>query len=182
MTVIRKSDTPAPLDISRLNVGPPLADENDPKASSHGGALVALEARIPKRYRDDIKPVAQVAPRRAIAPPTKGKKTGPNVRYLSPREMLEYSQDLYAAGIIGFEDYEAMAFQPDLHPHFNKTIGALTGQCAAPDRPRDFIRHWQDRLNYVQRYYAADAFEVRQAIRIIKALIAFPQHDDIVFN
>lgn len=182
MTVIRKSDTPAPLDISRLNVGPPLADDDGPNFN-RGGALVALEARIPNRHREDVKPAVRKGPRPAIAPPSKGnRKTGPNVRYLSPRQMLEYSQNLYAAGIIGFEDYEAMAFQPDLHPDFNKTIGALTGQSAAPDRPRDFIRHWQDRLNYVQRYYAADAFEVRQAIRIIKALIAFPQHDDIIFN
>lgn len=182
MTVIRKPDTPAPLDISRLNIGPPIADDAAPKIAT-GGALVALETRAPKRHREDVKPISRSAPRPAIAPPTaRGRKAGPSARYLSPREMLEYSQDLYAAGIIGFEDYEAMAFQPDLHPDFNKTIGALTGQCAAPDRPRDFIRHWQDRLNYVQRYYPADAHEVRQANRILKALMAFPQHGDIVFN
>lgn len=180
MTVLRKPEVPAPLDISRLNVGPPLADISD-YDSKRGGALVALENRAPKRYREDTKPRATPAPRPTLAPPT-GRKTGPNVRYLSPREMLNYSQDMYAAGIIGFEDYEAMAFQPDLHPDFDKTIGALTGQRAAPDRPRDFIRHWQDRLNYVQRYYPADAFEVRQANRILKALIAFPQHDDINFD
>lgn len=181
MTVIRKQDTPAPLDISRLNVGPPIVDDLG-STVERGGALVALEARVPKRHREDVKPISRSALRPAIAPPAKGRKTGPNVHYLSPREMLEYSQDLYAAGVIGFEDYEAMAFQPDLHPDFNKTIGALTGQCAAPDRPRDFIRHWQDRLNYVQRYYVADAREVRQANRILKALKAFPQQGDIVFN
>lgn len=181
MTIHRKPETPAPLDISRLNIGPPIADEFNSTAEK-GGALVALEARVPQRYREDIKPIARTAPRPVIAPPSKGRKTGPNVHYLSPREMLEYSQDLYAAGIIGFEDYEAMAFQPDLHPDFNKTIGALTGQRAAPDRPRDFVRHWQDRLNYVQRYYPADAHEVRQAIRILKALKAFPQQNDIFIN
>lgn len=181
MTVIRKPDTPAPLDISRLNVGPPLADEK-PKTEKPGGALVALESRPPQRLREDVKPAPRSTQRPAIAPPSRSRRAVPNVRYLSPREMLEYSQDLYAAGIIGFEDYEAMAFQPDLHPSYDKTIGALTGQCAAPDRPRDFIRHWQDRLNYVQRYYPADAYEVRQASRILKALIAFPQHDDILFN
>lgn len=180
MTVLRKPEAPAPLDISRLNVGPPLADISE-NNSTRGGALVALETRVPKRNREDDKSIATPAPRRALAPPT-GRKTGPNVRYLSPREMLNYSQDMYAAGIIGFEDYEAMAFQPDLHPDFDKTIGALTGQRATPDRPRDFIRHWQDRLNYVQRYYPADAFEVRQANRILKALIAFPCHDDINFG
>lgn len=180
MTVIRKADTPAPLDISRLNVGPPLDDviETD---RPRGSALVALEERLPGRQRDQEKIAEKQAPQRSIAAPDK-RKSGPNVRYLSPREMLNYSQDMYAAGIIGFEDYEAMAFQPDLHPDFNKTIGALTGQRAAPDRPRDFIRHWQDRLNYVQRYYPADAYEVRQANRILKALMAFPQHGDITFN
>ena len=182
MTVIRKQDAPAPLDISRLNVGPPLANDIETvHKHSQNGALVSLETQVPKKHRDDVKPAPPKAPRRAIAPPNR-RNAGPNVRYLSPREMLEYSQNLYAAGIIGFEDYEAMAFQPDLHPHFNKTIGALTGQVAAPDRPRDFIRHWQDRLNYVQRYYAADAREVRQANRILKALMAFPQHDNSLFN
>lgn len=181
MTLIRKPDTPAPLDISRLNIGPPLADQTG-RNENRGGALVALESRVPQQLRDDVKPTPKTITRPAIAPPSRHRKKVPNVRYLSPREMLEYSQDMYAAGIIGFEDYEAMAFQPDLHPDFNKTIGALTGQSAAPDRPRDFIRHWQDRLNYVQRYYPADATEVRQASRILKALMAFPQHDDIVFN
>lgn len=181
MTLLRKPDTPAPLDISRLNVGPPLADMPD-NDLARGGALVALEARVPQRHREDVRPIATPSSRPALAPPSPSHKTGPNVRYLSPREMLNYSQDMYAAGIIGFEDYEAMAFQPDLHPDFDKTIGALTGQLAAPDRPRDFIRHWQDRLNYVQRYYPADATEVRQANRILKALIAFPRHDDINFG
>lgn len=180
MTVIRKPDTPAPLDISHLDVGPPLADRSDLDCAGTG-ALVALEGRLPRRDREDIRPTTQKTRPKALGAPN-GRKSGPNVRYLSPREMIEYSQNLYAAGIIGFEDYEAMAFQPDLHPDFDKTIGALVGQRAAPDRPRDFIRHWQDRLNYVQRYYAADAEEVRQAARILKALIAFPQHEDIIFN
>ena len=98
---------------------------------------------------------------------------------MTPREMQDYSQNLYAAGAITFEDYEALAFQPDLHPDFNRTIGALTGEKAQPDRPRDYIRQWSDRVEYTQRYYPQNSEEVRQAHRIHEALKAYPRRTDI---
>ncbi len=101
-----------------------------------------------------------------------------DVRRMTPREMQSYSELLYAAGIVGFEDYEAMAFQPDLHPSFTRTIGALTGEAPAPDRPRNFIRFWQERLIFAKRYWPADAPEVRQARRILEALTAYPREAD----
>ena len=63
MTVLRKPDTPAPLDISRLNVGPPLEDISDSDCT-RGGALVALETRVPKRHREDVNLRASKTPRR----------------------------------------------------------------------------------------------------------------------
>ena len=97
---------------------------------------------------------------------------------MTPREMQAYSEILYAAGVIDFEDYEAMAFQSDLHPAFSRTIGALTGETPGPDRPRNFVRVWQDRLNFARRYGAADSMEVRQAARILEALTAYPRQAD----
>mgnify|MGYP004349180977 CR=1 FL=1 len=75
--------------------------------------------------------------------------------------------------------HEALAFQPDLHPDFERTIGALTGEKPQPDRPRDYIRQWSDRVEYTQRYYPQNSNEVRQAHRILEALKAFPRRTDI---
>lgn len=164
------------LDLQSLDLGPPIHDAPDTESRS----LVAYREHRPA-------PPAEVtahntsfdlATPKRLAPP-KGGSDVPDVRHMSPRAMLEYSQDLYAAAVICFEDYEALAFQPDLHPDFNRTIGALTGERAAPDRPRDFIQRWQERLSFTQRYYPASATEVRQAHRILEALKAYPRLTDL---
>lgn len=179
MTNIRATAPSMPLDISHLDVGPPLDDE--PRRPSRSLVAYRHEHVLPSRIDDDM-PLAEleqtrVEPKR-IAPPN-GDRASTNVRHMTPRQMLDYSEDLYAAGIITFDDYEALAFQPDLHPHFDRTIGALTGERAQPDRPRDFIRRWEDRLEFAQRYYPSSSQEVRQAFRILEAIKAFPRHHDI---
>ena len=99
----------------------------------------------------------------------------PDPRFLTPREMQDVSLDLYANGHLTFEDYAELAFQPELHPAYPKTIGSLTGEPADPDRPRDFIKVWQDRLAYEQRHNPADAPTVKQAERIVEVLTAMTQ-------
>jgi len=173
MTNLRPHSLPTVTDLSRVGDGDAfdelLVRRGSPLVAYRDGDLVAKEEG--ERARRKPQP-----PKRLTAPPP---NRGPDVRCMSPRQMQEYSQDLYAAGIISFDDYEALAFQPDLHPDFGRTIGALTGERAAPDRPRDFIRHWTERLRYTQRYYPANANEVRQAHRILEALKAFPLQNDI---
>jgi hypothetical protein len=71
-----------------------------------------------------------------------------NLRRFTPREMSELSLKLYVAGLLGYEDYAMLAFQPELHPDYDTTVGALTGKKAQPDRPRDFIELWEDRLRF----------------------------------
>ncbi len=93
-----------------------------------------------------------------------------DTHHLSPRQMSELSLDLYAAGAISFDDYSALAFQPELHPDFNRTIGALTGERADPDRPRDFVRLWDDRADFQRRHNAARADLVEQSERIASVL------------
>lgn len=187
---MRIDQPPAPLDIRRLDVGPPLRDEktgedNATEIARHG------ESRALVAYRDaSRRDITEPAPAEGVhdallarkveqlAPPPGGPRV-PDVRHMTPREMQDYSQNLYAAGVISFEDYEALAFQPDLHPDFERTIGALTGEKPQPDRPRDFIRQWSDRVEYTQRYYPQNSNEVRQAHRIAEALKAFPRRTDI---
>lgn len=178
MTVIRSTPEPAPLDISRLELGPPLEEDALPSAPGRDlvtyGANDAIVARtVPDKPREPRQP--------AKLPPPGPAPGGPHVRYMTPREMQLYSENLYAAGYISFDDYEVLAFQPDLHPDFGRTIGALTGERAQPDRPRDFIRLWQERLNFAQRYYPSNSREVRRAHRILEAIKAFPNSSSM-FN
>ena len=66
----------------------------------------------------------------------------------SPREMTELSLDLFLAGVLSDEEYALLAFQPELHPDFDRTIGALTGERANPDQSRDYVAIWRDRLEF----------------------------------
>ncbi len=93
-----------------------------------------------------------------------------DTHHLSPRQMSELSLNLYATGAISFDDYSALAFQAELHPDFDRTIGALTGERADPDRPRDFVRLWDDRADFQRRHNAARADLVEQSERIASVL------------
>ena len=130
-------------------------------------AVMAPEAPVvagPAVNDETAKPVLQV--RSALYELTGDVDT----HHLSPRQMSELSLNLYAAGAISFDDYSALAFQPELHPDFNRTIGALTGERAEPDRPRDFVRLWDDRADFQRRHNAARVDLVEQSVRIASVL------------
>lgn len=97
---------------------------------------------------------------------------GHDVRQLSPREMVSLSQDLYMRGIVNFDEYAALAFQPELHPKYDQTIGALTGEPAEPDRKRDFIAYWEDRMAFERKYNTVDSKDVAVSQRIVDILRA----------
>ncbi len=92
---------------------------------------------------------------------------GVNVRHMSPRQISELSLSLYVAGYLQWDEYEILAFQPELHPDFNQTIGALTGETANPDRPRDFVVEWEDRYNFEVRNNPDDAKRIERNLRIL---------------
>ena len=75
-----------------------------------------------------------------------------NIRFISPREMAELALDLYVAGFLSWDEYATLAFQAELQPAYNQTIGALTGHKAEPDRPRDYIRKWESRLAFERQH------------------------------
>lgn len=81
---------------------------------------------------------------------------GIDIRNISPRQIADLSLDLYAAGILSWQEYDMLAFQPEMHPAYDRTVGALTGEKADPDRPRDFIAIWEARLAFERRHNAAD--------------------------
>ena len=91
-------------------------------------------------------------------------------RNASPRQIANISLDLYAAGMLSYEDYAALAFQPELHPDYDRTVGALTGKTAAPDQQRDYIEVWNERLRFNLRHNPQNSPSVKQAARIYNLL------------
>ncbi len=105
-------------------------------------------------------------PPSATAPAASEITNGTDLRSASPRQMANLSLDLYAAGMIAYDDYAVLAFQPELHPDYDKTVGALTGEPAEPDRRRDFVQVWDEQLQFELRHGAGDSRVVRQTARI----------------
>lgn len=90
--------------------------------------------------------------------------------HMSPREMAERSQELYAVGLLSWDEYSMLAFQPELHPAYNRTIGALLGEKAEPDRRRNFVAEWWDRLAFERRYNGQNPAQVEQTARVAETL------------
>lgn len=136
-----------------------------PPLKSRPAELKALPA--PKPEPSSVKTPSKAASARS---PLRQLIGDVDMHRLSPRQMANLSSDLYAAGVVSFDDYAALAFQPELHPDFARTIGALTGERAEPDRPRDFVRLWEERAEFQRRHNAARADLVKQDERIAAVL------------
>ncbi len=90
-----------------------------------------------------------------------------DIRHLSPRQMADASMDLYVAGVLPWEEYAMLAFQAELHPDYDRTIGALTGQAADPDRPRDFLADWEERLAFEVKYNSDNPQRIERTRHIV---------------
>jgi len=103
-----------------------------------------------------------------------------DVRHLTPREMSDMSMDLYVAGVLSYEEYALLAFQPELHPDYDRTVGALTGEPAEPDKPRDYVREWEDRLDFERSHNADNEVVVDRTRRILSVLRRLDQPTDVM--
>lgn len=103
-----------------------------------------------------------------LAPPPS--RDGPDPRRMSPRQIAEWAHELYLSGAMAWEDYRLVGFPSELHPSFDETIGALTGERAEPDRPRDMIAEWERRHAFERRYYGRDSATARRSARILELL------------
>ena len=93
-----------------------------------------------------------------------------DVRNLTPRQAAELGMDLPVAGVLPWEEYAMLAFQPELHPDYDRTVGALIGEKAQPGRPRDFVAMWEERLAFERKYNAGDAKLIARTARIVTVL------------
>lgn len=121
--------------------------------------LAALTRRtLPEPSRTDPMPTPTSAmpmpsPARVIAlPPPRPRLPRHDLRNISPRRFAEIAHELYVEGTLKWAEYQVVGFPSELHPAFESTIGALTGQKAEPNRPRDLLAEWEGRLDFMRRY------------------------------
>lgn len=130
-----------------------------------GRSLVPYaQGRPPVPLADLFEPAA------ARPSPLRERVGGVDAHRISPRQIAEISMDLYVNGALAWEEYAMLAFQPELHPDYDKTIGALTGEPADPDRPRDFVEQWETRLSFERRYNADQPDLLSRTERIVGVL------------
>ncbi|NQV57020.1 MAG: hypothetical protein HQ503_14265 [Rhodospirillales bacterium] len=107
---------------------------------------------------------------------------GYDVRWITPRQMADLSFDLYFSGHLSREQYAELAFQSELMPNFNQTIGALTGKRAEPDRPRDYTEIWHQRLEFEMEHLPNDSRileRTRKIIDLLQSLKTLPEIYDV---
>ena len=54
--------------------------------------------------------------------------------------------------MLPYEDYTALAFQPELHPDYDRTVGVLTGKPALSGQQRDYVEIYNEHLWFNLRY------------------------------
>lgn len=89
---------------------------------------------------------------------------------MSPREVANFAYESYLAGTVSREEYMMLGFPAELHPAFDQTIGALTGEKADPDRPRDMIAIWEGKLEFAHKHNADNPEQIKRTQRILDVL------------
>jgi hypothetical protein len=107
-----------------------------------------------------------IAPVLALPPPGRNARA----RAMSPRQLAEWAHEQYFGGTLTWEEYRVAGFHAELHPDYNATVGALTGQPAMPDRPRDMIREWEERLAFHYRHSTPGDPQIRRIEKILLLL------------
>jgi len=97
-------------------------------------------------------------PTLALPPPSPRRDpSGPDMRDISPRDFADFTHELYLGGELSWPEFRMVGFPSELDPRWDETIGALTGERAEPDRPRDMLLEWGRRVDFMRRYQAGDA-------------------------
>lgn len=98
-----------------------------------------------------LPPPRPAAPVIALPPP-RDRRPRHDLRHISPRGFAEIAHELYVEGSLKWAEYQLVGFPSELHPDYDCTIGALTGQKAEPNRPRDLLGEWEQRVDFMRRY------------------------------
>lgn len=93
-----------------------------------------------------------------------------DVRRIAARELAQLGRGLYIAGHLNDEELVLLTRQPDLHPAFDRTIGALIGERADPERPQDAIARLEARLRFLHMYPDGTAAPLDRIRRVLDVL------------
>jgi hypothetical protein len=102
------------------------------------------------------------APLAALPPPSVPEEPRYDLRNISPREFADVTHELYMEGTLNWDEFQMIGFPSELNPRYDETIGALTGEMARPDHPKDMLGKWEQRVEF-ERRYNPDADQVRIA-------------------
>lgn len=75
-----------------------------------------------------------------------------DLRHISPKGFADLTHELYLEGTLSWEEFKMVGFPSELDPRFDETIGALTGEKANPDQPKDMLGQWEQRVDFEKRY------------------------------
>lgn len=103
----------------------------------------------------------------ALPAPTQPEPARFDLRNVSPREFADITHELYMEGTLSWDEFQTVGFPSELNPRYNETIGALTGEKARPDHPKDMLGHWEQRVEFERRYNPDD-----QQVRIAESALS----------
>ncbi|GEM_PF-1415595 len=139
----------------------------DPRFSP-GATASALRAGLPALADETAEPFSTPFPSPSARASRGNYRIDP--RNMSPRQLADWAHEMYLCRMLTWEEYCMAGFPPELHPQYNRTVGALTGKPAQPDAPRNMIRVWEERLSFMLRYYDADEPDVQRVEKLLRLL------------
>ena len=134
--------------------------------------LAALSRR--PRHQPEVVALPAAAPLLALPPPRPEPPPPPkpkprfDLRAVSPRRFAEIAHELYLEGTLRWSEYQLVGFPSELHPAYAITIGALTGERAEPDRPRDMLSQWESRIEFMRRFPDGGLRDAERAVEILR--------------
>ena len=88
----------------------------------------------------------------ALPPPTAPQSGRYDMRNISPRDFADATHELYMDGTLSWDEFKMVGFPSELDPRYDETIGALIGEKANPDQPKDMLSQWEQRVDFEKRY------------------------------
>ncbi len=143
-----------------------LTRRSPPRPAPVSGALVPIRSETPVHHEPTMAP-----PVIALPPPRRPRH---DLRHVSPRRFAEIAHELYVEGSLPWPEYQMVGFPSELHPDYDSTIGALTGERAEPNRPRDLLAEWEQRLDFMRRHHAPGLKIAERALSVLRRQSAVP--------
>ena len=88
----------------------------------------------------------------ALPPPADNQNGRYDMRNISPRNFADATHELYMDGTLNWNEFKMVGFPSELDPRYDETIGALIGEKANPDQPKDMLGQWEQRVDFEKRY------------------------------